>query len=787
MSALNRKLVRDLWHLRSQLVAIGMVVGCGVAAMITMRGMSDSLGASQRAYYAAYRFADAFASVKRAPERVLDQVRQIPGIRLAESRVVSEVVLDVPGLAEPATGHIVSLPDRGRPLLNDVHLRSGRLPDPEVRGEVLVSEGFALANRFQTGDRIGAVINGRWERLTIVGVALSPEFVYEIAAGGIFPDNRRFGVLWMRRNQLGPALDLDGAFNDLAIALVPGTEIADVLGRLDRLLAPYGGVGAYARRDQLSHRFISDEIKQHEVTGFIIGYIFLGIAAFLLNLVMSRLVNTQRDQIAVLKAFGYGNRPVGLHYLWLGLAPVAFGAVAGSASGVYFGRLLTGVFGQFYHFPVLRYVTSGWVVGLGVLVTVLAAAAGTLGAVRRAIRLPPAEAMRPDAPPIFRSGLSDRLGLSRHLRPEGRMIARTLGRRPLKALLSIVGLAFAIATVVPGRGMYDAVRYMADVVFRDSQRQNATVLFTEPRPLRTRYDLAHLPGVLRVEPFRATPARLRFGPRSYRIALTGLEPGAQLRRLLDRYERETPIPPSGLVLSKGLGDILGLILGDTVLVEVLEGTRPSRLLVVTGLVDDLIGVSALMDAGALSRLLGEEKAMSGAYLSVDPVQAAALYVQLKQMPAVASVSVRETDLANFEKTLAESSRISSRVLVIFAIVIAVGMVYNGSRIALSERARELASLRVLGFTRREVSTMLLGEQAILTVIAIPVGLVLGFGLYALIAVVFSSELFRMPLVISNATYVFAVLVMVVAAVLSAAVVRRRVDRLDLVAVLKTRE
>jgi putative ABC transport system permease protein len=313
------------------------------------------------------------------------------------------------------------------------------------------------------------------------------------------------------------------------------------------------------------------------------------------------------------------------------------------------------------------------------------------------------------------------------------------------------------------------------------------VLFTEPRPLRTRYDLAHLPGVLRVEPFRATPARLRFGPRTYRIALTGLEPGAQLRRLLDRFERETPIPPSGLVLSKGLGDILRLTLGDTVLVEVLEGTRPSRLLVVTGLVDDLIGVSALMDAGALSRLLGEEGAMSGAYLSVDPVQAAALYVQLKQMPAVASVSVRETDLANFEKTLAESSRISSRVLVVFAIVIAVGMVYNGSRIALSERARELASLRVLGFTRREVSTMLLGEQAILTVIAIPVGLVLGFGLYALIAVVFSSELFRMPLVISNATYLFAVLVMVVAAVLSAAVVRRRVDRLDLVAVLKTRE
>ncbi len=787
MSALNRKLARDLWHLRSQLVAIGLVVGCGVAAMITMRGMSDSLTASQTAYYAAYRFADAFASVKRAPDRELDLVRQIPGVRLAESRVVADVVLDVPGLLEPATGHIVSLPDRGRPLLNDVHLRSGRLPDPEVRGEVLVSEGFALANRFRIGDRIGAVINGRWERLTIVGVALSPEFVYEIAAGGLFPDNRRFGVLWMRRGQLGPALDLDGAFNDLVLALVPGTEVEDVLGRLDRLLAPYGGVGAYARRDQLSHRFITDEIKQHRVTGFIIGYIFLGIAAFLLNLVMGRLVNTQRDQIAVLKAFGYGNQAVGLHYLWMGLVPVAVGAATGSATGVYFGRLLTVVFGQFYHFPVLRYVTSPLVAGLGLGVTVAAAVIGTMGAVRRAIRLPPAEAMRPDAPPTFRTGLLDRLGLSKRFGPEGRMIARTLGRRPVKAALSIVGLAFAIATVVPGRGMYDAVRYMADVVFRDSQRQDATVVFTEPRPLRTRYDLEHLPGVLRVEPFRTTPIRLRYGPRTYRIALTGLEPGGRLRRVLDRSGRGTPIPPAGLVLSRALGDILGIELGDTVLVEVLEGTRPVRSMVITGLVDDLIGVSALMDARALSRLLGEERTMSGAYLAVDRVQAEQLYVRLKQMPAVAAVSVRETDLANFEKTLAESSRISSRVLVIFAVVIAVGMVYNGSRIALSERARELASLRVLGFTRREVSTMLLGEQAILTIIAIPVGLVLGFGLYALIAVVFSSELFRMPLVISGTTYVFAVLVMVGAAVLSALVVRRRVDRLDLVAVLKTRE
>jgi len=787
MRALQRKLRRDAWHYRSQLGAIALVMACGVAVFVSLRSMHGYLRDRQAAYYADYHFAHLFAQVRRAPLAVVPRLRAIPGVERVEPRVVSHVVLDVPGLEEPASGWLVSIPDRPRPMLNGVVLRSGRYP---ARGdEVLVSDAFARANGLRLNDSLGAVLEGRWETLRIVGSAISPEFIYEIPPGGgsVFPDNRRFGVIWMQENGLTGAFDMVGAFNDVSFGLARDAQVREVIARVDRILAPYGGTGAYTRKDQVSDQFVSSEIEETQVTSILLPSVFLGVTAFLLHLVLSRLVATEREQIAVLKAFGYSNLAVALHYLGFATVPVGLGTLMGAAGGVQLAAWFASVYSRFYQFPDVSYHFDPGVLIGAIAVSGGAAVIGALGAVRRVLVLPPAEAMRPESPASFRPGLFDRVGLERRIPLSVRTILRSLQRRPARALLNLTGLALAVSLTVVGRFMFDAIDFIKRLEFYDVWRQDVGIGFNRPLEAAVRWELTRLPGVMRVELMRDIPVRLRNGPAEERVAIEGLEDGATLRRIMEPSRGTWPAPAGGVLLSRTLAHRLHLSTGDSVTVEVLEGRRPVLRLPVTAVVDELLGLGAYMRFDALHRQLREAPTASGALLSVDPDARAALNKRFKRMPAVSGVTWLDALLSGFEKTIAESFRISIISIVVFAMVIASGVVYNAARVSLAERGRELASLRVLGFTRREVSVMLLGEQAVLTVAAIPLGLTGGWFLAWLVVTRFTSDLFRLPLIISDATRLISVAVLLLAAVGSAFIVWRRIQRLDLVAVLKTRE
>jgi len=713
MRSLDLKLVRDLTHLRGQVLAIVLIVACGIASLVTMLSAYDSLNLTQQAYYQQYRFADVFVQLKRAPERLGDRIAEIPDVQQVQTRVVRDVILDVPGLKEPATGRLISVPEQRMPVLNSLHISEGRYIDPGRRDEMLLSETFANANDLEVGDTLGAVINGRWQDLRIVGLALSPEYVYEIRGTDILPDNQRFGVLWMGREALGTAFDMDGAFNDVALSLATGASEQDVMFQLDQLLEPYGGLGAYGRRDQLSHRFVSDEITSLRATAVFMPIIFLGIAAFLLNLLLARLISTQRDQIAVLKAFGYSNRDVGMHYFKLVVLVVLLGAIVGIGIGLWFGSAVTKNYANFYHFPVLAFEAGADLMIIAVGTSLVAALTGAFLSVRRAVKLPPAEAMRPEPPAEFRPTLVERLGWQQLFSPAGRIILRNLERQPVKAGLAIFGLSLAVAILVVGRSFGDAIDYIVEVQFHQIQQEDITLAFTEPLSGSARYDLQQLPGVMRVEPFRAVPARLRFQQRTYLGGLTGLPTDGHLRRLMNQQLETVTLPQSGVILTTKLAEILDVEPGDQLTVEVLEGARPTREVPVVGLVDELIGVGAYMNIRALNNLMREGPTVSGAYLAIDIRQLDSIYTELKQTPAVASVSLRENTIQQFQETIADSMAIFNIVLLIFACIIAFGVVYNAARIALSERGRELATLRIIGFTRREVAFILLGEQAVL--------------------------------------------------------------------------
>lgn len=784
---LDRKLLRDLAALKGQVLTIALVVASGITAFVCLQSTWDSLEVSRETYYGRYRFGDVFVHLKRAPEPVRDRLAAIPGVARVYTRVVETVRLPLEGARQPPIGEIVTLPAGGEPPLNAVLVRRGRMVEAGRPDEALLLTAFGRRYAIEPGDTLPAVINGVRRVLRIVGLADSPEFVYAIPPAGEITDDRRFAVLWMDRESVAPAFQLDGAFNDVVLALQPGASDAAVRDAVDRILDPHGGLGAVSRARQLSHYTLTGELDQLRSFATWVPAIFLSVSAFLVNVVLSRLVMLQRGQIASLKAVGYADAQIGLHFLKLVALLVLIGTALGIVFGAWLGRELTQVYADVFHFPLLVYRLTPQVVATAALVSLVSAAAGALGSVRRVVKLPPAEAMRPPAPAVYRPMLVDRLGLSELVGQSWRIVLRELGHRPLRTGLSVLGIAAAVGILVVGRCQQDAVNWLVDVQMERAMREDLRVDFIRTLPERAVRELAELPGVRRVDALRAVPVRLRLGPRYRDVPILGYPDDIALRQIVTTTGVPVALPAGGVVLSRALADILDARPGDEVELELLEGDRGRRRVAVAGLVDDMTGLQGYMRLDRLNRLTGDAPVVSAAFLTLDPAMRPVVERRLDEMPLVAAVSSRRSAIDHIWAQVGKTMVVVSLVLTAFAAIIAVGVVYNNARVALSMRSRDLASLRVLGFTRGEISRILLGELGLQLVVAMPAGWVAGYWLTRLVMSTVHAEMYRFPVIISSRTYAIATLTVVAAGLVSALLVRRQLDRLDLMAVLKTRE
>ncbi len=794
MKTLDRKVIRDAFRMAPQLAAVATVMACGVAVLVMSWSMLRSLADTQRAYYEQSRFADVFVHVRRAPNIVARRLAALPGVTQLETRVVEEVTLDLPDGSRhrtPAIGRLITLPNDGSADdgggLNRLHLLRGRFPDPSRPSEAIVGMGFAAVHGLKPGDHLFAVLNGRRTRLDLVGVATSPEYVYSIGPGGIFPDDRSFGVLWMGRDGLAAAFDMQDAFNDVVATIAPTVDVRDVCRELDRELDRYGGLGALGREFQLSHRYLTNELRELRNMGRVAPVVFLAVTAILMHLVISRLIGTQREQIATLAAFGMTHREIGLHYVRLSLVVLVVGAAMGTSLGWWLGINLTSMYARFFRFPELEFHPDPAAIVWSLAVAAAAALAGVVQAVLRAVRIRPAAAMQSEPPAVYRASLPERLGLSPFLTPTTRMMLRHLERRPLASGLTILGLALGTAVMVLGLFVGDAVQDLAEFQFTQVQRFDRSVAFVEAAGQQVLGECTRLPGVVAAEPFRAVMTTMRCGPRERRQELLALAEGAELMRIVDRHGRVHQPRRDGVLVSQRLAELLGANPGDAIEVDVHEGRRPRVRLSIVGTVDDMIGTSAWIHMDTLRSLLGEGETVSGVFLSVDAAQAADLDRRLADSPRVAGFVSRGLQLQTFRDTIAQTLLRMRTVNALFAIVIAGGVVATTARQSVIERSRELASLRVLGFTRHEVAAILLGEQAILTLAAVPLGLLLGAGFVVVTTWGYDTELFRVPTVVHARTYAIAAATVLCAATASAVVVRRLLDRLDLVSVLKARD
>ena len=787
LSAINKKLVRDLWRIKGQAAAIIFVIGAGIALFVMSSGMMNSLDETMKAYYERHRFADLYAPAVRAPNAILAEVRALSGVNGVEGRIRGAGLVIPPNDGPPISANVLSYDATNPSPINRLYLVRGRFPQKFHTDEILLLQSFAAAHGIEPEDHLSATIYGKQHRFKVVGLALSPEYVYALPPGDFVVDDARFAVLWVNHETLEAVLDLDGAFNELILTTAQYANIDWLIERLDDMLAGYGATGAYSREDQLSNRFLVEEMAQLETMSRVMPPIFLGVAVFLLNLVISRLIRTEREQIGLLKAYGYTDREVGAHYFKFAGIIALVGAVVGWLWGNYLGQLIAGIFQSYFNFPFLLYEAEFRTFWISLCFGLISAFIGSYAAIRGAVTLSPAVAMRPPAPPNFKRGGNATNFVFHYFDQPTRMIARRLSRQPMRAAMTTLGIAAAMGLSVMMRFNADATDYMVDISFNVVDRSDVFVTFIDPQSDKTVFDLSHIKGVSVVEPFRSVSVKFSKDQTQHLGAITGLAEAPTLNRAVDQNLQNIDIDGAGIVLSKQLAEMLNVSVNETISVEVREGRRPTLHIPVTGLVESLIGTPAYMTNDALNRHLKEPGRISGAYMKIDPTHRDEVYDELKNIPKIAGVSLRREAYENFKKMIEEGPGTFRYILTIFATVIAVGVVYNGARIAFIERQHDLASLRVLGFTKLEAGYVLLGELFMLAVMALPIGAVFGYLLWIYFAAALSNELYQIPVVFHEDGLGYAAIIIFLSTLMAGALVQRDVGKIDIASALKSRE
>lgn len=783
--ALHRKLSRDLWGMKMQILTIAFVIAGGIASTVSSLSVVKSLQTAQERFYLAGRFADVFSDLKRAPLNSLSLLDDKKSITEYTARVQLPGRVWKSGLTAPLSARLQTYQDPLRDL-NRLFLLSGRWPFPN-QNEVLINEAFFQGAGFQLEDDLNIIAEGQNQIYKIVGVVLSPEFIYTLKPGAFLPDNKHFGVLWGPYEKLSKDFGYDRAFNSLVVRSAEGIAQEQVIQDVDDVLSNYGGLGAYGRDSQQSHFFVTDELRQQRVTAVAFPSVFLIVSGFLLNMILGRLVNSQRQQIAILRALGYSKNKITSHYLSYMLVIVGFGGALGFLLAYWQGSGMITMYKTFFRFPTLPFLWS-WSAMLLAIVAVLVF--GTLAIFQvlwKIRRLQPAEALHAQTPVLYKGHAIDWLLRNLSLKPTYRMILRSLLSRPGRTVISVIGLAFSSVILILGIFWWDAIKYLISVHFNKVLKADTIISFVNPVPHDAVLKLNQNREVLRAEGYRQVPVKIHYKNKNVLTIMEAFVDEQELKNPLDKNFHPIERPSTGLMLSRGWADKLNVKTGETVEVETLENIKRRFPLQVTKIVEDLIGSQAYIDATLARELLQEGVAYNSILLKLDPANTLEFSESLKLLPAVASVDTKMDAIKSFNESTAKMILIFATALLAFAMLIAVGVIYNAGRISLAEKAGIFSSLRILGFTHQEIFEILQGEILVLTLLSLPIGSILGYFLAKASVGLMHTETFRLPMHIEPRSFVIAVVIVLGASLFTALVLRDQVRRLDIISTLKGQE
>lgn len=790
MTVLNKKLVRTIKWSWGQALATAIVVLCGTAGYLCLASVHKNLLLTRDTYYAQYRFADFEIYLERAPMRAADKLETVAGVRQVRGRIVKDVTVDIENVDEPRAGRLISMPARHDPVLNDVCLTGGRYFSPEVKNEVILSDRFAKENKLEPGSTIQISVNNKKHRLRVAGLGLSPEYVYMLRnVQELIPDPKRFGILWVPEDFAESALSMDGACNNIIGAVDHPNRLDQVLDDAEVLLKPYGVFGKTKREHQMSHRFLAEEIAGLKVSANTLPIIFMAMASMILLVLLNRMVRNERTEIGLLKAFGYSNVTIAGYYLKYALVLTVAGCIGGFLVGLWMASGLIRIYIDFYHFPLLVTRIYPEVVFRSMGLAFLAALLGALSAVRRVVGIQPAESMRAEAPRYARRIWLERFtGLWRRLSFSTKMITRNASRNAFRAMLNIIGVMVATGILIMGFFTLDSLDYMLKFQFKEVQREDVRTGFPVERGKAAFHETCRFDHVRYAEPMLQYPVEIRSGWRKREVVTEGLPRNAQLRRLLDYRGNPVDIGDGGLVLSDKLAECLAVKAGDEVILKPLMGkVDKERRVRVSKTVRQYLGMSAYMNIDCLSRLLDEPFAMNAALMRVEAGEEQNLNRQLKDVPGISSVEIKKDSLKALMQTFVKSMVTTNMILVLFAGAIACSLIYNLTTVSLAERQRELASLRVLGFSASEVGQIVYRENFLLGGIGLLLGIPFGMAVCLWLVHLYDTELYRLPYRIEVRTLIVSCVLIALFIAISNFMVRRKINSLDVIEALKARE
>lgn len=784
---LKRKLWRDIKANYGAYLACAGVLVIGLMLYVSLSVILENLIFSRDAYYQQYGFADGFARFSKGPATLTREIEDIKGVHRAVGRIVQEAFIYDPSGENTTSVRFVSFNDLNQPV-NRFRIEKGRTP-VSGRKEILVSPAFLKANEYRIGDYIPLIIKGREVKFKITGTAISPEYVYEIPGGHMLaPDPKAFGVAFVPYRTVAPLYNMDGQVNDIVFTLDGGTEFSNVKTTVEKTLGHYGMTGLVPRKDQLSNSMLAQEITGLKGSASTTPVIFLMVAAAILYIMLRRMIEQQRGQIGVLKAFGFSDREIITHYLSYSVLISGIGGFLGGLAGSGLSFSLAKLYQQYYNIPNLSgRFSPEYVAAATLLSVVFGVIAGYQGS-KRVTKLSPAEAMRPSAPPMGKNTLVERLNFFwKVLSTRARMAVRNVFRSRQRTVITILGVACAFSMMVAARGMFDSSFYLIDFQYDQVERYDLKVILRQYVDKVEGVSTAkHLDGIDKAEPLLEVPVTLTHRWLKKDTVITGLPKDVTLYRLLTSKGETVKPPRDGLVISAQLAKTLNLKPGDKVTVKPLVGDGEKVQVTVRKVIPQYVGVGSYMDLDSLSTLLKSSPVASSMLVKVAPEKLPLVRKQLQEGRNVLTIQDKTKIKAQFEQ-LMESNQASQYILLFFSFVLGFAIVYNVNLISLSERERELATLMVLGMTEREVGRILLAEQTMLGLAAMFLGVPLGYSMLYGIANASATELFSMPLIVLPESFLVAAAGTVIFILAAQWKVQGKVSNLSMLDVLKQQE
>lgn len=774
------------------LAAIVAIIAVGTACFSGMLGTFYNLDDAKASYYSRCRMADFWINLKKAPDSAVEQLNDIQGISEIRSRIVFPVVVDLENVVKPLSGQIISMPESMDPVINGFVMKRGSYFSRDRNDEVIVSEKFAKARNIVPGSFIHLVMNGEKKKMLVTGTAISSEFIYLTPPGSIVPDNEGYGIFWAKRKYIEDRFGFHGACNSIVGLLTPEAKVNPgmTMERIRRKLNRYGVFSETLLKNQYSNLSLHSEMSGLKMQATVLPIIFMGVAALILNVVMLRMAEQQRTVIGTLKALGLNNRTILTHFFKFGLVVGLCGGAAGCVLGYFIASGMVVMYQQFFSFPHLVNQLYPGLMLFGVLISVAFAVGGSLRGVRAVIALSPAEAMHPSPPATMGKIMLERWdAFWSRLNFRQQMVFRGIFRNKGRSIIGICAAMFGGAILFLAMGLFDSFQYMLIFEYDKVLRSDFIISFRDETAYDAVYAAARLPGISRAEAQLSVPCHLSNGNHNKKMAITGIKPDAKLTIPRDNNGNPVPVPETGLLINRRLAQELHVKPGDTLTMVPIKGIKTPHSLKIAGIVETTFGLVAYADFSYLNRLIDQSAALSSIQLNGRPNQAqrTALYRQVKRYPKLSSLSEISEMKKKMSEEFIQSMAFFTGVMIFFAGIIFFGSILNSSLIAISERQREIATFRVLGYQTSEVGQIFFWENLIINMIGAFCGLPLGYFMLYGMAEQYQNDMYSMPCAVTPATWILTPVLALCFIIGAYVVIRRVLGKLDWPEALKMKE